>query len=797
MPNFTIRVEIDPSRANKGATSVKRSLRGMSDEARDADAVLRKMGQGRSIEDLDRRASGLNRKLAGTGVSVRRVGAELKAFGANGKELTTAQARAAGLDKALQQTTRTTKGLGTAMKAAAVATAGLLAAAGVRKIFDLTQSYTALQNRLRVVTSSEDELKRVTNELFEISERNRVSVESTTEVYSRLAMSADELGLSQDRLLGFTESLGQAVQISGASSAEASAGLIQLSQAMASGTLRGDELNSVMEQLPVVARTIADGLGVTIGELREMGAEGKITAKDIIRAFEKAEGTLKDQFAKTIPTVSQRMEQLRNEAMRFFGESETGQQIMRDLSEVLGVLTDNFETFGQIITIPIQALAEFVRLIKEAKDVIDEFSFDKVFESDIGNRLLENFGGAGSRALGKGRQIVEGEFLRNVRLASGGTTVALAQGGVDIFRELSRRGGAFTRFLDRGERRPGKPDKDAIRRAEQAQQALNQLLDILDPLRAAEEEYLRATGVLFEALERKIILPEQAEAAFAALEEKYKDLRDPLGAIIRDTEAEIELLRMGDEERERHVRLQRLINDARSRGVEITDEVIATFKELVATERQVIADNERMLELADQANDVASTLADQAESVVEGIGDTVSETSQLMLDGLRAAYDGIMGTLQDLATGTKVSFGDMVRSILADLSRLVTSALFQQLIGLLTSTGGGAGISDASSALQAAQGALGLTNLGGFQHGGSVTVPGAGPPDSRIVFARVSPGEQIDFTPRGAEGGGERGVQVNNVVDMSGISALFESPMFARQVWNVIRMDPQALRRLG
>lgn len=219
----------------------------------------------------------------------------------------------------------------------------------VRELVRLADTYTNLQNRLRLVTSDTANLARVTDELFSISNRTRSSYESTAELYARVALSAKDLGRSQQELLQFTESLNQAVILSGASAQEAEAGIIQLSQGLASGTLRGDELRSVLEQLPAVADVIAKQMGVTRGELRQMGFEGKITADIVLDAFKSAREELEGRFATTIPTIGQSFTVLRNKAMELWGEFVTGNGIAQGLAQTILLLANNLDSIIPLV----------------------------------------------------------------------------------------------------------------------------------------------------------------------------------------------------------------------------------------------------------------------------------------------------------------------------------------------------------------------------------------------------------------------------------------------------------------
>lgn len=221
----------------------------------------------------------------------------------------------------------------------------------VRQIAELADAYTNLQNRLRVVTEGQAELVAVTEELLQVANRSRSSFESTAELYSRLALATRELNLQGANLIDITESINKAIILSGASAKEANNGLIQLSQGLASGRLTGDELRSTLEQLPVVADVIARQLGVTRGELRKLGAEGKITSLSIIQAFQAAEKDLESQFAKTVPTLSQSFVVLRNNVVAFIGRLNEGTGALGVFGSALRLVGENIDTVIKSLTL--------------------------------------------------------------------------------------------------------------------------------------------------------------------------------------------------------------------------------------------------------------------------------------------------------------------------------------------------------------------------------------------------------------------------------------------------------------
>lgn len=216
------------------------------------------------------------------------------------------------------------------------------AAFGVREIIQAADAWRNLTNRLTLVTTSTEQLGAAQEQLFDIAQRTRASLSATAEVYQRLAQNAGALGLTLDDVGTVTERINKLIAISGTSAQSAEAALQQLGQAFASGTLRGEELNSVMEQAPALAMAIAEGMGVTVGELRKLGEEGKITAEAVVKALEQQGDKINEQFANMVPTVGQAMTQMGNSMTRFIGRvdelsgSTTGLgSVISDLSRVI------------------------------------------------------------------------------------------------------------------------------------------------------------------------------------------------------------------------------------------------------------------------------------------------------------------------------------------------------------------------------------------------------------------------------------------------------------------------------
>ncbi|MDH0749532.1 phage tail tape measure protein [Pseudomonas sp. GD03842] len=190
------------------------------------------------------------------------------------------------------------------LASAAAGLAGPLAAAfSVVEISKAAGEYTNITNRLRLVTDGSLQLALAQDSVFKAAQNSRQSLESTAQVYQRIAQNASQLGLSFDQVAEITETVAKSVALSGASAQAAEAALVQFGQALASGTLRGDELNSILEQTPALAQAIARGLGVSVGALRSMGAEGQLTSAKIVEALQNQKNKV-DELSNSLQVTS-------------------------------------------------------------------------------------------------------------------------------------------------------------------------------------------------------------------------------------------------------------------------------------------------------------------------------------------------------------------------------------------------------------------------------------------------------------------------------------------------------------
>lgn len=219
----------------------------------------------------------------------------------------------------------------------------------VRGLVRMNDGFIGVQNRIKLVTKGMDELQSTTKSLQKIATDTRTNFNLTGEVFGRVALATKNLGISTQQTLKFTESLNKAVKISGGNAQEAKNALIQLGQGLASGALRGDELRSVLEQLPRVSQVLEDSLGVTRGELRKLAEDGRITAETVINAFNEMGAELDEEFSRLTPTIGESIENLKTGLTFALAEFEKSTGIFEKSSKAILFLSKNMDILVNIV----------------------------------------------------------------------------------------------------------------------------------------------------------------------------------------------------------------------------------------------------------------------------------------------------------------------------------------------------------------------------------------------------------------------------------------------------------------
>lgn len=225
---------------------------------------------------------------------------------------------------------------------------GMISVDTISRVISLSDSWTVLTNKLELARTGNETVADAQQRVFDIAQRSRTSLEATATLYSRLQRAMKNTGMTGMELGRITETINKAMIVSGATSHEASAALIQFSQAMASGVLRGDEFRSVAEQAPRLTQIMSDSLGVTIGQLRELAYSGKLTSDVVIKSLSGAADTIDKEFSRTMPTFNQQWTVATNNLTKFMGESQKTQGAVAALGQTFVALSENL---GTVVTV--------------------------------------------------------------------------------------------------------------------------------------------------------------------------------------------------------------------------------------------------------------------------------------------------------------------------------------------------------------------------------------------------------------------------------------------------------------
>ncbi|MDP3835033.1 MAG: tape measure protein [Hydrogenophaga sp.] len=357
---------------------------------------------------------------------------------------------------------------------------GLVAASVVaREVIQAADAYKNLSARLQLVSRTTSEFLAAQEGVFNISQRTRISLGQTSDLYTSLARSTEALGVSQEDLLKVTEGINQALIISGTSAASAQAALTQLGQGFASGVLRGEELNSVLEQAPRLARALADGLGVPVGKLRELGQAGELTADKVFRALQKSGAALESEFKRLPTTVEQATVQAGNSISRLIGLIDDATGATSALAGGLSAISRGLDALGDM-----PKLAELAGLASDLTEANEFLTRLKAAKESPWAPLIPNLDAQLAEAERK-----FAEARRRFKIADGrlGTSSADDQTGA----EGRRLGILPPTFVPEGEkqkktkRRPPDPDAPVfVTYAEQITQRVGSLLEDSDVTRA-------------------------------------------------------------------------------------------------------------------------------------------------------------------------------------------------------------------------------------------------------------------------------------------------------------------------
>ncbi|TCW00384.1 tape measure protein [Biostraticola tofi] len=253
------------------------------------------------------------------------------------------------LDAGFNNTARSANNAERSFASLSKVASALAAAISVQQVAQYAEAWTVVNNKLANSVRANEDLAAVTQRVFDISQNTRAGLDATASLYARLERATRSYGTSVNDIARLTTIINQGFVVSGATAQEASNAVIQLSQGLASGALRGEEFNSVNEQGNRLIVALADSMGVTIGQLRSMAAQGKLTTDVVVNGLLKQGDAIGKEFAKTVATMGQAYTVATNNITKFVGENSSANSVIRIFNSAIVTLSENMDVVTNVI----------------------------------------------------------------------------------------------------------------------------------------------------------------------------------------------------------------------------------------------------------------------------------------------------------------------------------------------------------------------------------------------------------------------------------------------------------------
>lgn len=232
-----------------------------------------------------------------------------------------------------------------------VAISAIAVGAVVKEAQVLADTWTATGNKLAAAGTQAESLAARQQQLLDVARLTRSEYGQTADIYARVIRSTQELNATDYQRLRVTELINKAVKAGGATTAEQISTITQLGQALASGNLQGDELRSIRENSPLIARAIAMEFDVTIGQLKALGKEGELTSDRVFSAILKYGPTIDDQFGRTRATIGESFTYIENAAIGFLGRFDKAVNASEGIAAFTTAIANDFDSMAQAVIV--------------------------------------------------------------------------------------------------------------------------------------------------------------------------------------------------------------------------------------------------------------------------------------------------------------------------------------------------------------------------------------------------------------------------------------------------------------
>lgn len=255
------------------------------------------------------------------------------------------------LEASVNRTERSIGSMERTMSSLSGVAKGLLAALSVQQVASYADAWTELNNKVANSVRTGETQAEVMQRIFDVSQATQSSLNGTATLYARLERGTRTYNTSAEDLTRLTTIINQGFAVSGATAQEAENAIIQLSQGIASGVLRGEEFNSVSEQGSRLMVALADSMGVSIGQLRAMAAQGQLTTDVVVKGLLSQGDAIGKEFANTTVSIAKGLQVAGNNVTKFFGENSTVKSFAAGFRDSVITISENLETLSSVLLV--------------------------------------------------------------------------------------------------------------------------------------------------------------------------------------------------------------------------------------------------------------------------------------------------------------------------------------------------------------------------------------------------------------------------------------------------------------
>ncbi|UUS61831.1 MULTISPECIES: tape measure protein [unclassified Acinetobacter] len=252
-------------------------------------------------------------------------------------------------DNAAQTAQKGIAGLKTGYTALVGAMAAIGVGLGIRELAETADAYTNLSARINIATSEGGNFQQAMAGVHQVALATNTSLDSTAGLFTKVNDVGKQMGMTQQQSLDLVKTINMAIQTGGGSAQASEAAIVQLTQALQSGVLRGDEFNSIMEQAPGISTALAKSLGVTTGELRAMAGEGQLSAEKVIKALQDQSAAIEADYAKFPTTIGNALQRISTQWQILIGTMDQANGASATVAQWLVTLADNMGVVETIL----------------------------------------------------------------------------------------------------------------------------------------------------------------------------------------------------------------------------------------------------------------------------------------------------------------------------------------------------------------------------------------------------------------------------------------------------------------